>query len=615
MQMRFQMRFREHPQTWSFSTSPFGLTYHDDLGYFPNHSQEPRFNFSLIFQQYPGGLVPFPFHVHLRPHLTMLRTNTSRQIRPPLPSVIVSACLLPLSITILFTFYFLKWSNSILHALPFLRSKPKDLKRRILITSDDETTTFAFARLAHSAGHDVFVVDKEQLFLQNPLRYSNAVSKFIGIQGPRPSFSRFEAETAKLLSLIPFLTVSVTRRDINSKTLPHVVFRLIRDENISLWIPCESRDDSRPIFLAKGQVRAQTTCSIFSPTLDVTKLSNDYRAFSQHVAQLGTIIECPQTTTVTSRTSIHNILADAPKGQKFKLEKEVNRRHSGYSGTTLDGEDQRPIESGDDSRIVPRGSPNDTYSFVATLPVSRDEPWNMTEQLDGFPLTVSALVMNSGARAFIARVSSERETTWIGRENSFSDAANWDFVDPHSAMGENLLEFTRGFAAHLPGHTNTHLNLHFILSEIATPTGVAQKIHAMTCDFKASPLLAQLVHAAKPANISRLFSGETETMLFPKANQLGERQTGIYSFPAALLDLAIIPVLKCILLRASLTEVLKSLAMFLDRVAYWQEEVFDRSDPWPWIWRWFVEVPVMTIIGWFASWIPKFLLSEGGDDM
>jgi hypothetical protein len=537
--------------------------------------------------------------------LSIAITEEGRLLRRHLLFLLISSFFLPLSFTIAFTFYSIKWAGYILHALSFYSQKSVDPKERILITSDNQATTLAFARFANSAGADVFAIDNEQFALLNYLRCSNTMTKFVGII-PRHFSPRFQADMARLLSLIPFLRASVTvRQDLYTKNLPNIILRFVRKESITTWIPCESGDDSSHIPKAKQYVQSQTTCCVFGPTADMIKLSKDHTAFSRYVNQLGASVQCPKTVTVTSRDEVHKLLANAAKGwPEFKLEREENRRHSGCSGTTLNEADElSPLEQ--ESKIIPLASSNDTYDFVATVPISKDQPWIMHERVTGVPITVSALIVNNSIRAFIACVSTKRRTFSAGEEIRTNDSEIWDLLDSNSAVGSELYEFSCAFTAQLPENTNTHLNLHFILSETTRSSGVVRSIHVTGCDFKASPLLAQLSYATGPTRASSVFITKKETTLFPKANHLGERQTGVYSFPTALLNMVVRPLLDCVMLRASFSDVLKGLAMLLDRVAYWQEELFDWRDPWPWVWRWLVELPVGYVLEGLLSLVSK----------
>jgi hypothetical protein len=540
---------------------------------------------------------------------SITRRGDDGSIRHHLALLIISSCLLPLSIAVAGSFYLVLLVNSIFHALPIISRKAIDPKERILITGDDQATTLAFARLANHADSKVFVVDNELFPLLNCLRYSNSVSNFIATL-PYPFLPKLQGYIARLLSLLPFLRVSVpARQEFASRKFPEIVLSQVLNEKITLWIPCEAPgDDARYTSRAKDNVKSQTTCNIFGPTTNTLRLSKDFRAFSEHVMQLETRIQCAKNVTVTSRVEIHDVLADAVKGRQFRLEKAENRRHSGYSGTTLDEADEHTlIEPGQDYRILPLGDSSETYNSVAMIHIAKDQPWNVYEQINGSPIVASALVVNNSIRAFVACVSSETRTTFAGEELQASESGAWDLLDSHSVVASNLLEFTANFAEKLPEHTSTNLNLHFILSASGTPTGIVQYIYATGCDFKASPLLAQLAHGSRPAIKPSFFTNKVDTTLFPKANQLGERQTGVYSFPVVLLDMVVMPALNCLLLRTSFAEVLKGLATLLDRVAYWQEELLDKKDPWPWVWHWFVEEPCGILLGEVGFWTKTYV--------
>jgi hypothetical protein len=479
---------------------------------------------------------------------------------------------------------------------PFERAaRPK-----VLISSNDDITTLSFARLAHAGGYDVFVVDQNRFPVIGPVRWSRVVKKAISVPSDGPP-TRLGALLAR-----------VSRKQMaRPQSLPEAILRLIQREKIELWIPCESVDNSRIYAQAKEVVKRQRTCHVFGTTPETVKLANDYSTFSQYVANFYSSIRCPTATVVASRASIHQILSDALEGQKFLLNRNANRRgsrdssfsSSGYSGTTLDDLEEVTIMQ-QEYKTLPLASPNETYASVASMAISREQLWTMHEIHTGRKVLVSCLVFKNAVRAFIARSSTEQHTTSsVGESLTSGSQGRMRHLSLASPIRSSLLDFARKFASTLPDNTSTHLNLHFILQEKSTSIGVMQTIFATGCDFRPSPLLAQLTRQSltrspKPSN-PFLLNCNAETVMLPSSD-LMDAQGELYSLPKAVVDSLLSPLQNFLLWRGSLSDLAKGCALLAEGLVNGQEELFDKSDPLPWVWSWFVVAPVRKILGYSA---------------
>lgn len=514
--------------------------------------------------------------------------------------------MLPLTSAIVLAFYALNGGSNLLSHLPtiFYRQR-KALKQRILITGENATTTLAFARLASSAGYDVFLAENKSPTLLDSVSRSNAIRKIIGPPSDEISSQvrRIKAGVSRLSSYTPISVRFQQKPRPRSIDFSETILRTVQQENISLWIPCDSTND-RVVTQAKEAISKRTACRTFGPSAEVTKLSKDYSAFSSFVSQLGHNVKTPKAIDVSSRAEIHKTLQSAELGEKFRLEKKEDRRQSGLSEATL-VEDDSPRSNIDD-RVLPMSSQNETYSAVATMAISRDHPWILHEMLFGKQITVSSLVFNNTVRAFMAQISSkDRDFHFTGQDSTGGGGSDsCSHLNPKSTLARNLMDFTRKFAAQLPSDTTTHLNLQFILLETSTPAGVVQSLRATNCTFQASSLLAQYARSAIPSRSSKkllLSDGKGETLLLPKSSDL-IRGTGLYSLPVEVRKMLLVPAGNLVLLRGSSTELAKGMAMFWERLAYWQEDVFDRNDVWPWIWLWLVAAPLTYLLDSALFW-------------
>ncbi|KAF2419041.1 hypothetical protein EJ08DRAFT_654091 [Tothia fuscella] len=518
-------------------------------------------------------------------------TSTPRH----LVALFLSLSFFPISF-LLALFY---WLADQVRRIATLGNLKRPLKPRVLITGEDHVTTINFARLASSAGYEVHVADWEPIPFTNPLRHSNAVSHFHVLP-----FSRSSTSIGAIAARVyPF------KRPQSAQSLPEVILRLIRTQNIEIWIPCEAENVSNSsILTAKEVVRRQKICHVLGPSLEITRLSKDGSAFVEYVKRIDSNIQCPRDTTVTSRAMIHKILANASEGQKFQLEKTLVSRNfrdsdssSGFSGTTLD-EVEEIVPLTKEYITLPLPSSNGTYDTVASMLISQDQPWTMQEMYTCKKIEVSCLVVNCKVRAIIGRVSMEQQASTTNVE-TLDPEEHKEHIDPTSPIGVSLLEFATQFAAGLPDNASLHLKLYFVLSEKSTSTGVFQKIHSTGCDFKASPLLAQitrqslyLARGVQTENKLLLLDGSAEGSSLPSTSNIHVMARDLFSLPKSVLQLVVEPIRQVLFLHGSLAEVGKGCGILMEEIVKCQEEIFDVRDPTPWVWNWLVDVPLRQVL-------------------
>lgn len=423
-------------------------------------------------------------------------------------------------------------------------------------------------------------------------------------------------------------------------SFPGTVICTVDAAKIDLWIPCDSAKPSLSSTQTRDVVMKHSACRIFGPDTETAKIASSYQNFARFVKRMEGDVRTPRSSLVRSRTEIHHALGDAPKGQKFLLERSVKpqtvttkakngvRRHSAHVvhvSTNSDSDDfdgaqtSTPVQ---EFMVLPHTTVNDTYNSVATTMISKDSPWVLHELVEGKPGTVSVLVVRGKVAAFVTRTAvQERTFSTAGKSSSLSrvgkvhvehDVKEWqhhevtNFLDPASTVGQALLQYTQKFVAALPGSQSTHLNLHFFLADRTVAGGAQQRIVATGCDFNFTPIFTQVALTSEnSAKLAKAYVGvdsiDTDIALLPMMdNGAGRQKHEWYSMPSVIVRKSMVTTFRMLQSRSSSYDICKGVAASSDSLADGPEVLFDSHDMIPWIWFW-------------SQW-PLRRLSRGGLD-
>lgn len=546
-------------------------------------------------------------------------THVAGQAAPPPHPLFLSIlclCLLPQAVFIATALTIRNWFRIAMYHSPIRNAFGG---KRILVTGNTTACILAMARALQAAGHQVYVVDNERAPFSSPLRTSNAVAKFVGI----PTGGSASSVTAIQIRFFHFGSIVNSSFDISQKqplaTLLATILQLIETQKMDLWIPIQE-NGLQTVLQTKKIVTKRSSCQIYGPDSEVTRLSQDRGLFSEHVERLEHDIRYPSPVTIRSRTELHRILSRNLAGQKYILEKTAlqiklpplppapRKIEADLNSRVYETPKDVPV---DQRHILPQSSLNETYSLVAGLMISREQPWSMHRLVEGRPVYVSALVINNTVSTFTASISPQATAfssvdlskNGTGLLQAWRNRQSWQrpdrarLLDPKSTTAQMLLDFTEKFSHQLPTSTNAQLNLRFILTECATSGGVVQRIWATGCDFEISPLLIQQalicgqLSSVGAAYGCALNGGPT---LLPATSTIFEdRDTlAIYSLPVTAYQNLFLPIVTVILVQAPLEAILTGLAVFVSHIAFGREELFDGKDPLPWVWRWLVQLPL-----------------------
>lgn len=317
------------------------------------------------------------------------------------------------------------------------RSRPK-----VLITGFSSPAALALARAFCAAGHVVVAVDGERPRFTSSARISRAVHTFYTLSA---------------------LHVARRRADVD-----HRLLSIVLHERPDLWISCDDgwgadlAELKRVLDHQASLPQPSIKCRVVAPDQDILRLAGDPLAFADYVRGLGSALRAPEVYMVSSRHHLHWILSGGNETKKF-LASRLHLRH-GEAGFSI---------------LLPRPTINDTYDCVAELDISKTSPWLLRELVHGEAYQAHVLLGHGQVVSFV-----------VSRPASSPDDGTRIAVAPGSPIQETLLGFTRAFAAALPGHAVTHLNIDFILSAAATDTGVAYRAYPMACSAGPPPLIS-----------------------------------------------------------------------------------------------------------------------------
>lgn len=490
-------------------------------------------------------------------------------------------------------------------------------KRKVILISGSTPVAMALARDFAKLGHRVIISDQEAVSRVNRARYSRGVSDFVPYE--KYERSRFGSRLRE------------------GAAYPEKVLRLTILLKADIWIPCEDWSSDENKMQAAGVIRLhRPECEVLFPGPDALNLSWDPASLSKFVTSLDSIIKTPSYNIVHSRGQIHSMLGSKDSKRSLLLTGPLPQdsfsdevgfvkghqwRDSGYSEysfTTASASEDYLVESRPSSRAsladlqiyrhdepqksfkLPLDSLDKTYDLLASVPINSSSLWSASEVLVGKPCVVHALVEANTIRAFMALMhpTSAQYPASLGDPSPFEQSSIRPLspLDSSSSLFVAFKQFTELFVARLPSHAAASLTLHFILTSKPADFGVELRPWIVDCKF-AIPTSFLTVPAASTTWASSIIrlgnkASAKRTTAVPLIRT--NRATGVYSFPATIIQQCIATTWLFLTLRMPFTDLMRSWRHFIDKVLYWHEELWDFRDPAPFIWFWTVEKPILT---------------------
>lgn len=452
-----------------------------------------------------------------------------------------------------------RWRTSDAGALhrmqPIIGSSGKSPARKILVTGVGMTKGLTLARLFHRAGHRVIGADFSPLACGSR---STALSAYYTLQRP-----------------------GVPGNDDQVLCYLDSVLQIIRAEDVHLWISCSGVGSALEDGMVMEAVEARTGCRAVQFDVERTKLLHEKGSFMDHTRSLG--LRVPESYLVRSEEEMVSALQ---KAAGLSLGYGVK----GCKGRFI----VKSVGTNDKSRgellLLPLQTEEQTRSHIArlaSLGISKEEPWLLQEFIDGPEYCTHSLVVRGGVKAFVACPSSEL-------------LMHYEALSPQSALSQAMLNFTREQAASF-GHDFTgHLSFDFLVrgcaSEATSPNQL--ELFAIECNPRAHTAVA--LFANTPSLVDQYLSVLDDA---PPGQALDESANGhsevlvphepekYYWIGHDLVALVLLPTFQLLLSRISLATYTESVRHFAVHATSWKDGTFELWDPLPWWWLYHVYWP------------------------
>ena len=402
------------------------------------------------------------------------------------------------------------------------------------------TKGLTLARMFYQNGHNVIGADFEPYDILVCGRFSKAVSRFYSL--------------------------SPVQRSSGSSDYAQDLLEIIQKEKVDLWVSCSGVASAVDDGHAKELIEQQSPCRAIQFNVSTTSTLHEKHTFIQQTSQLG--LPIPETHNVTSRAAVHKVL-NVPTQKKYIL-KSVGVDDANRGDMTL----------------LPRRTMSETYSHVATVPISPASPWVLQQYVRGAEYCTHALVISGHVRAFLACPSSEL-------------LMHYEALPPASTLSRAMLHFTQLFARRSGDGFTGHLSFDFLVDEVVTEKGVEMVLQPIECNPRAHTAVALFAGRGSQltdAYLGALGPGINGTPRRSNPEQEQELVTagnppGYYWIGHDLVTLLLYPLLALLRGQVTVGGYLRGCGTFVLHVLFWKDGTFEIWDPVPWWWLYHVYWP------------------------
>ena len=421
-----------------------------------------------------------------------------------------------------------------------IRRYPGFRPRIILVTGVGMTKGLALARIFYLAGHTVVGADAEPYGVPVNGRFSKALKKFYRL--PQPS-----------------------EHDGSAPYIQHLL-KIVRKENVDLWVSCSSATTAVEDGLAKEIIEQRTDCRAIQFDVKTAAALYEKHSFIQKTIALG--LPAPETYDVTTRHAVHTLLNSKPKKQYIM-------KSAGVDGAVKG-----------DKTILPRRSVSETYNHLSKVPISKEKPWVLQQYIQGEQYCTHALVVDGEVKAFIASPSLEL-------------LMHYEALPGTSGLSKAMLKFTQEFVKRNGEGVTGHLAFDFMVEETMTESGLQKSLYPIECNPGAhtavvlfSSLSPELAARYMDALMSKTDSFSSGYVNGYDANVLTpQNPRKVYWIGHDLVSLVLHPALQAIRMRLTMHDFLAGCYTFLEHLLLWKDGTFEVWDPLPWWWLYHVYWP------------------------
>lgn len=287
---------------------------------------------------------------------------------------------------------------------------PASQRRTVLVSGAKMTKALVLARLFHQAGHRVVMVETARYRL-TAHRFSRAVAAFHVVPDP------------------------------GSPDYADALLRVVKDEDVDVWVPVSSPASSLPEAQAAQVLHDALGTGIEVVHLDADTLEriDDKHQFAVMADEAGLAV--PATHRITDPQQVLDFDFDAHPGP--------------WVLKSIPYDPVRRL----DLTPLPRPTPAETAAFVRDLPISPEQPWILQELLDGVEWCTHGTARDGRLTVWVCCRSSAWQLTYEQVEHPAVREWVERFVAFHGLTGQvsfDLIEDADGTVRAIECNPRTH---------------------------------------------------------------------------------------------------------------------------------------------------------------
>lgn len=443
--------------------------------------------------------------------------------------------------------------------------QPSSTRKTILITGVSMTKGLVIARsLAQNTHHRIIGADISSI---SPGRFSPAISKYYRLETPHGD----DAE--------PYIDS---------------ILGLIRSEKVDLWISCSSViaavEDGQVVRLAQKQAKQQNrTFEAIQFSEDVVERFHSKDKFIDYIASINLTI--PESYRCTSPEEALNILLRAFDTPSHDGTISPTTPAPGRDTTPLGKQYiMKPIGVDDHARnammtLLPLSTAAKTTSYIRNLGISRTNPFQLQQYIQGSEYCTHALVIKGQVKAFTSCPSLEL-------------LMHYEALPIESTLQQQMLKFTERVAKDGGKDFTGHLSFDFLVEDkmprkeedgpVLYPIECNPRAHTAVVLFEKTPEMAAAYLDVFNDNTSTSTSTSTSSPIISASKE--PTKTIIFPSPTAskyfwlghdLVTYGLLPILDTVFGQGSVKQAITELSVLAEHLVYWRDGTYMFSDPWP----------------------------------
>jgi hypothetical protein len=461
-------------------------------------------------------------------------THTGKNVLLLLLSIVT----VPISATFVLISFVLSSLNG--RSIPSQQDASKQ-RKTILVTGVSMTKGLCIARsLAQHTPHRIIGADISAV---SPGRFSRSISKYYCLDTPHGD----DAE--------PYIESLIS---------------VIQAEKVDLWISCSSVvaavEDGQVVRLAKSAAKEKgRVFEAIQFNEEVVERFHEKDKFIDYIASLNLTI--PESYRCTSPDEALNILLRAFDNEKTEETDKTDKTNKQFI--------LKPIGVDDRARnammtLLPFSTADQTSSYVKSLNISKTNPFQLQQFIQGREYCTHALVIRGHIKAFTSCPSSEL-------------LMHYEPLPAYSSLSQEMLKFTENVAL-AGGETFTgHLSFDFLVENedndkidndvVLYPIECNPRAHTAVVLFDRTPEMANAYLSIFDDAISDY---NKSTPVYPRAPTKSYYWAG-----HDLVSFGILPVLDVLSGAGSWQNVMSSLVVLGMHLVYWRDGTLTLADPMP----------------------------------